>query len=174
MSAGFGGAQTLKRPTIMTAGCLGPYPAARLVGGVMTDVKLKEGDTQHMVFQADDLPPWYALNTPKEDTPTGEFVQVKIKEERKTKTAELMAGGRVQSPVEEAEEVPGMTIGFVGKPKGSKTCSSSAGCSTRTSSKATPTTAPRGRAAWWTIRRAFCRPWPNEKTSRMRPRPCTS
>jgi hypothetical protein len=29
MSAGYGGAQTLKRPTVMTAGCLGPFPAVK-------------------------------------------------------------------------------------------------------------------------------------------------
>jgi hypothetical protein len=57
MGSGFGGAQTRKRPTAMTTGCLGPYPATRLVSGVLTDVKLKEGGAQYMVLQADDLPP---------------------------------------------------------------------------------------------------------------------
>jgi len=40
MGSGFGGAQTRKRPTAMTTGCLGPYPATRLVSGVLTDVEL--------------------------------------------------------------------------------------------------------------------------------------
>ena len=79
MGSGFGGAQMRKqkRPTVMTTGCLGPYPATRLVSGVLTDVKLKELSTQYMVFQVDDLPPWYALNTPKEDTATGVVVSRK-------------------------------------------------------------------------------------------------
>ena len=45
MSASFGGAQTRKRPSIITAGCLGPFPATRLVDGIVTNVKLNEGDT---------------------------------------------------------------------------------------------------------------------------------
>ena len=43
------------RTSIITAGFLGPYAATRLVAGVLTDVKLKVGDTQHMVFQVGDL-----------------------------------------------------------------------------------------------------------------------
>ena len=74
MSSGFGGAPTLKRPSVLTAGCLGPFCAIRVVGGVLTDVKLKVGDVQHMIFQEDNLAPWYAPDTPKEDTPTGELV----------------------------------------------------------------------------------------------------
>ena len=120
MSASFGGAQTRKRPSIITAGCLGPFPATRLVDGIVTNVKLNEGDTQYMVFKEENLPPWYAPNTPKEDTPTGVMVPKKCKKkERKTKTAQLMTGGQVQSPAEEVL-VPGMTAGYVDKAKGFK------------------------------------------------------
>jgi hypothetical protein len=121
MSARFGGAQTLKRPTTMTTGCLGPFPAMRMVNGELTDVKLKVGDVQHMVFQEDDLAPWYALDTPKEDTPTGELVPPKKsrKKKKKNKTAELMERlDAVAAPVEEAVLVPGMKLGYVSKAKG--------------------------------------------------------
>jgi hypothetical protein len=33
MSSGYGGAQTLKHPTVMTPGCLGPFPAVKVVDG---------------------------------------------------------------------------------------------------------------------------------------------
>ena len=46
MSKGFGGAQSQKRDTKMTPGCLGPFPVIRLIDGVATDVKLKVGDIQ--------------------------------------------------------------------------------------------------------------------------------
>jgi len=49
MSKGFGGAQSLKRDTKMTLGCLGPFPVVRLIDGVATDVKLKVGDIQVFV-----------------------------------------------------------------------------------------------------------------------------
>jgi hypothetical protein len=120
MGSGFGGAQTRKWPTVMTTGCLGPYPATRLVSGVLTDVKLKELSTQYMVFQVDDLPPWYALNTPKKDTTTGVMVPGKKEEDKQktgTKTAQLMTGGQAQSPAEGVPEVPGMVVGFVEKVK---------------------------------------------------------
>lgn len=51
MSKGFGGAQSMKRDTKMTQACLGPFPVIRLVDGVMTDVKLKVGDTQVFLMQ---------------------------------------------------------------------------------------------------------------------------
>ena len=98
MGSGFGGAQTRKRPTVMITGCLGPYPPTRLVSGVLTDVKLKEGGTQYMVFQADDLPPWYALNTPKEDTATGLTVPGE-KEEDKDRNQNSAAHDRRPSSV---------------------------------------------------------------------------
>ena len=54
MSSAFGVKQTLKRPTVMTAGCLGPHPTLGIVGGVQCDLKLKVGDTQLMVFKEGD------------------------------------------------------------------------------------------------------------------------
>jgi hypothetical protein len=49
MGSGFGGAQTRKRPTAMTIGCLGPYPATRLVSGVLTDLSRTRGRSAAMV-----------------------------------------------------------------------------------------------------------------------------
>jgi hypothetical protein len=76
MGFGFGGARARKRPAAI-ASCFRPFTAMRLVSDISADVKLKEGGIQYMVFQAVDLPPWYAPNTPKEDTATGVVVSRK-------------------------------------------------------------------------------------------------
>ena len=46
MGKEFGGAWSFKRPSVITIGCLGPYPATRIADGEEIDVKLKEGDVQ--------------------------------------------------------------------------------------------------------------------------------
>ena len=58
MNATYGGKQSKMRPTKIIAedGFLGPYPR-----------RLNVGDTQQMVFQAGDDPPWYALAAPQHD-----------------------------------------------------------------------------------------------------------
>ena len=79
----------------------------------------------------------------------------KRKKERKTKTAELMAGCQVQSPAEEAVEVPGMTIGFVGKAKGLKDVLFERWLLNPANLKSYTNHGTRGgRAAWWASRRA--------------------
>ena len=83
MNEKFGGVQSHNHSSAMTEGCLGPYPAVRNVGGVLFDVKLKVGDVQVMQFKEEDLPPFYAPDTPKEDTETGELVRPKAAKAKK-------------------------------------------------------------------------------------------
>jgi hypothetical protein len=119
MSAGYGGSQTLKRSTVMTAGCLGPFPAVKVVDGVEHDVKLKVGETQSMVFQETDLPPHYAPNAPKEDTATGKLVNPrKAKKPKANKCFDLMGGVVEAAPA--VEMVAGVAKGYVGAAKGLK------------------------------------------------------
>ena len=115
MNEKFGGKQTLKRPTVMTAGCLGPFPALRIVDGVQCDVKIKVGDTQLMVFKEGDLPPHYALDTPALDTPTGVPVQPRKAKRKRNACAKLMGGAIAE---ETLPMVPGVRAGYVGKAKG--------------------------------------------------------
>jgi hypothetical protein len=120
MSAGYGGAQTLKRPTVMTAGCLGPFPAFKVVDGVEHNVKLKVGDTQHMVFQEGDLPPHYAPKAPKVDTPSGKDVKPRGGKKKKTNTYKQQMGGGEEEDEPVVEMVAGMVKGYEGAPKGIK------------------------------------------------------
>mmetsp|Transcript_12750 Transcript_12750/g.32919 ORF Transcript_12750/g.32919 Transcript_12750/m.32919 type:complete len:84 (+) Transcript_12750:217-468(+) len=50
---------------------LGPHPATFEYKGTRFDQLLKPGDTQRFYFTEDDPPPFYDLDAPKDDTPTG-------------------------------------------------------------------------------------------------------
>lgn len=50
---------------------LGPHPATFEYGGKTYNQLLKPGETQHFYFSKDDPPPFYDLEAPREDTPTG-------------------------------------------------------------------------------------------------------
>ena len=118
MNEKFGGVQPHKHSSVMTEGCLGPYSAVRNVGGVLFDVKLKAGDVQDMQFKEEDLPPFYAPDTPKEDTETGELVRPKAAKAKKQNKAALLMGGGDAPAAAVVEMVPGVRLGYVGKAKG--------------------------------------------------------
>jgi hypothetical protein len=75
MNWGFGGKQTLLRPTVLTADCIGPYPTTVNIGGQVVDYGVKAGETQVFGYgvsaagQPPPLPPFNKLDAPRQDAP---------------------------------------------------------------------------------------------------------
>ena len=122
MNVKFGGKVGKKHPTVITDGCIGPFAASINHDGVVHDRKLQVGQTQSMVFAPDDPPPFYALDTPKHDTLTGETKQRKKKKQKKQGNLGRQMGVVVAAAEEEeeegGEEEAVVKSGYVGKPKG--------------------------------------------------------
>jgi len=75
INSSFDGKQKLLRSTTMDMGCLGNHPAVMMThDGQHHNVKLVLTDVQSLVFLPDDPPPFYALCTPKYDTPMSEYL----------------------------------------------------------------------------------------------------
>ena len=113
MNEKFGGKQQVMRSTVVSAEDLGPHPAvhqgapqsaSRRLGrgggtkrasGAMpsgTDLKLKPGETQRMVFGEGDLPPFYALDTLKYDSEAPKKAKKKKGDDASTAAAAVMPG----------------------------------------------------------------------------------
>ena len=119
MNVKFGGKVRAKHDTKITEGCLGPFAASISHGGQVIDRKLKVGETQSMVFTADDPPPFYALDAPKHDELTGETKQRRKKKQKKQGNLERQMGVDPTAAEEEDEgEEAVVKGGYVGKPKG--------------------------------------------------------
>ena len=120
MNEKFGGKQPRMHDTILAECDVGPHPAEvavhlRQAGRKSTkkaastvNLKLKAGETQSMVFQPDDAPPFYAPNTPKYDVLVGSAG-------KKRKKA-AGSGSSAEGNGDDAASVE--THGYVGKPKG--------------------------------------------------------
>ena len=79
MNGCLGGAATAKRDSKMTVASLGPFPATVTTpDGTIIDYKLKPGDTQSMVFNVGDSPPFYYLNRPRVDAHLGKTKKVQV------------------------------------------------------------------------------------------------
>ena len=78
------------------------------------------GDLRHvdMQFKEEDLSPFYAPDTLKEDTETGELVLPKAAKAKKQNKAALLMGGGYTPAAAVVEMVPGVRLGYVGKTKG--------------------------------------------------------
>ena len=119
MNVKFGGKVRAKHGTVITEGCLGPFAASISHGGEVIDRKLKIGETQSMVFTADDPPPFYAPDAPKHDVLTGETKQRRKKKQKKQGNLERQMGVLPAAAEEEdREEEAVVKGGYVGKPKG--------------------------------------------------------
>ena len=119
MNVKFGGKVRAKHGTVITEGCLGPFAASISHGGEVIDRKLKIGETQPMVFTADDPPPFYAPDAPKHDVLTGETKQRRKKKQKKQGNLERQMGvAPAAAEEEDGEEEAVVKGGYVGKPKG--------------------------------------------------------
>ena len=119
MNEKFGGAQPRMHTTKVSAEDLGPYeakvkwiPRFSTRKPVLRDCKLKPGSEQHMIFQPDDLPPHYALDTPKEDVFLGH--QKAQKKRGRSKAAD----DTTEQPAAETIMVDAINPGYVDKAKG--------------------------------------------------------
>ena len=113
MNEKFGGAQPLMRTTVVCAEDLGPYDAKLKISTSngkteLRDCKIKPGGQQRMAFGERDLPPHYALDTPKADVNLGYK-----KPKRKRRKADSGAEDDDEPEMEDA-----VTPGYVGKAKG--------------------------------------------------------
>lgn len=126
MGASFGGAQSAKRDTIVTPGCLGLHPAViTLADGSTVDRKLKPGETQSMVFLPGDPPPFYAPDTPEDDVDTGKTKALRaapaVKKSRVQMQMSGVGPGAEDVPVPEEEPAVMEVVlrpGYVGAQKG--------------------------------------------------------
>ena len=109
-----GGAQPLMRTTVVCAEDLGPYEAKLVISTSngkteLRDCKIKPGGEQRMVFGERDLPPHYALDTPKADVSLGYK-----KPKRKRRKPDSDADDDAEPEIMEDAVTPG----YVGKAKG--------------------------------------------------------